>query len=66
MADKKCLVTAISIYFKLWSFIVIAVIVICILVGAIVGSSVQTLESYQVGLHYDTTAIKIDKSKLYT
>ena len=50
----------------IFPLIVIAIVVIGILVGALVGSSVQTLESYQVGLHYDTTAIKIDKSKLYT
>lgn len=49
----------------IFRFVVIAFVVIGILVGALVGSSVQTLESYQVGLHYDTTAVKIDKSKLY-
>ncbi len=44
---------------------VIAGGVIVILIAALVGSSVKTLQSYQVGLHQDNTAITINESKLY-
>lgn len=35
------------------------------MIAVLIGTSVKTLQSYEVGLHKDTTAVTIDESQLY-